>query len=195
MDLSINHPTLRKNFKFWGFHTVINSIPSIFIASMHDWNNLQSYIAMALGILLFTIMLSYFMSMKDVHAICSTGFMSRALRAGTYLRFILFLIAIPSILCFVIFFFAGHEALAGFAAFSGLLWAPDFVIGIVSHSFYGELRSILPIRGIHNFIPTVILTILQGIFLMIALVSAGILLAAIGFGEEKSKRRFLPKIA
>ncbi|MGJ8655319.1 MAG: hypothetical protein ACSHX6_02625 [Akkermansiaceae bacterium] len=195
MDLTITYPTFFKNLKFWGFHTIINSIPSMFIAAMHDWNRPESFIAMALGIIIFALILTYFMSMKDIHTYCTTGTMARALRAGTYLRFILFLIAIPGFISFFIFFYAGNEALAKFASFTGLLWAPDFVIGIVSHTFYGELRSILPFRGIHGFFPTITLTILQGIFLMAMLVAAGLLLAAIGLGKEKNNRTFLPKIA
>ena len=195
MDLTITYPTFLKNLKFWSFHTLINSIPSIFIATMHDWNRPESFIAMALGIIIFALMLTYFMSMKDINTYCTTGIMARALRAGTYLRFILFIIAIPGFISFAIFFYAGNEALAQFASFTGLLWAPDFVIGIVSHSFYGELRSILPFRGIHGFFPTIVLTILQGIFLMTMLFAAGLLLAALGLGKENSKRRFLPKTA
>ena len=195
MDLTITYPTFLKNLKFWSFHTLINSIPSVFFASIHDWNRPESFIAMALGIIIFALMLTYFMSMKDINTYCTSGIMAQALRAGTYLRFIIFLCAIPGIISFLIFFFAGNEALTEFASLTGLLWAPDFVIGMVSHTFYGELRGMLPFRGIHGFFPTIVLTILQGIFLMTMLIAAGLLLAAIGFGKEKSKRRFLPKTA
>jgi len=186
MDLSITYPTFFRNLKFWGFHTLINSIPSMSIAYLHDWNTLESFIAMSLGITLFAMMLAFFTSMKDVNRICTTGFMSQAIKAGTRFRLILFIISLPAILSLVLFFIGGYESLDIYAGYTGFVWAPDFVTGIISHGFYQSLRGVIPISGIHDFIPTIFMTILQGCLLMGMLIAAGIIFAAIGAGYKTS---------
>lgn len=187
MDLSINHETLFKNFKFWGFHTLINSIPSVCIAYLHDWNTVESFIAMGVGIVLFALMLAFFSSMKDVNRICTTGFTAQVIRAGTYFRLILFIIALPGIISLLIYFIGGNESLESFAQYTGILCAPDFVTGIITHGFYQSLRGVIPISGIHQFIPTVLMTILQGCFLMGLMLAAGVFFAAIGLGVRSNK--------
>ncbi len=150
---------------------------------------------MGIGIILFALMLAFFMSMKDVNEYCTTGLMARAIRAGTYLRLILFFMALPGILSFVIFFYGGHESLESFASLTGFFWAPDFVMGIISHGFYQSLRGVIPVSGIHNFIPTIIMTILQGVLLMGMLIAAGVILAAIGLGSKKDRTKLAIKPA
>lgn len=188
MDLSITYPTFFRNLKFWGCHTLINSIPSLILAYLHDWNTMESFIAMGLGIFLFAMMLAFFTSMKDLNRICTTGFMAQAIRAGTWFRLILFITALPAIISFIIFFIGGNSSLKSFADYSGFIWAPDLVTGIISHGFYQSLRNVIPISGIHDFIPTIFMTLLQGCLLMGMLIAAGIILAAIGLGCRSNKK-------
>jgi hypothetical protein len=184
MDLSITYPTFFRNLKFWGFHTLINSIPSLVIAYLHDWNTLESFIAMGVGIALFALMLAFFTSMKDMNRICTTGFMAQAIKAGTRFRLILFILSLPAVLSLVFFFLGGHESLDNYTSYTGFIWAPDFVTGIISHGFYQSLRGVIPISGIHEFIPTICMTMLQGCLLMGMLIAAGIIFAAIGAGYK-----------
>ena len=194
MDLSITYPTFFRNLKFWGFHTLINSIPSLFIAYLHDWNTLESGIAMGLGIIIFALMLAFFTSMKDVNKICTTGFTAAAIRAGTYFRLILFVIALPGIISLLIYFIGGNESLEAFAGYTGLLCAPDFVTGIITHGFYQSLRGVIPITGIHNFIPTIFMTILQGCLLMGLMLAAGAFFAILGLGVKSEKKHLVSNI-
>ncbi len=186
MDLSITYPTFFRNLKFWGFHTLINSIPSLVIAYLHDWNTLESFIAMGVGIILFALMLAFFTSMKDMNRICTTGFMAQAIKAGTRFRLILFILSLPAVLSLVFFFLGGYESLDNYTSYTGFIWAPDFVTGIISHGFYQSLRGVIPISGIHEFIPTICMTMLQGCLLMGMLIAAGIIFAAIGAGYKTS---------
>jgi hypothetical protein len=184
MDLSVTYPTFFRNLKFWGFHTLINSIPSLVIAYLHDWNTLESFIAMSVGIILFALMLAFFTSMKDVSRVCTSGFMSKAIKAGTRFRLILFILSIPAALSLLFFFLGGHESLNIYTKYTGFIWIPDFVTGIISHEFYQNLRGVIPISGIHEFIPTICMTMLQGCLLMAMLIAAGIIFAAIGAGYK-----------
>jgi|TARA_B110000908_G_scaffold92129_1_gene109192 hypothetical protein len=194
MDLSITYPTFFRNLKFWGFHTLINSIPSLVIAYLHDWNTLESFIAMGVGITLFALMLAFFTSMKDMNRICTTGFMAQAIKAGTRFRLILFILSLPAVLSLVFFFLGGHESLDNYTSYTGFIWAPDFVTGIISHGFYQSLRGVIPISGIHEFIPTICMTILQGCLLMGMLIAAGIIFAAIGAGYKSSWNKPLKQL-
>ena len=189
MDLTITYGTFFKNLKFWGFHSLINSTPSFILAYLHDWNTLESFIAMGLGILLFAFMLTFFMSMKDVNRICTTGFMSRAIKAGIYFRLFLFVMGLPAIISFIVYFIGGIGSLNSFSDFKGMVWAPDLISGIISHAFYHSLRDIIPIRGIHDFTPTIIITLLQGVLIMGMLIVAGIILAALGSGIRNGKTK------
>ena len=194
MDLSITYPTFFRNLKFWGLHALINSTPSIILAYLHDWNTVESFIAMSIGIILFALMLAFFMSMKDVHRICTSGFMSRAIKAGTYFRLFLFILGLPVILSFIFYFIGGDDSVEYLAESSGMIWMPDLITGIISHGFYHSLRSVIPIRGIHDFIPTIIMTLIQGTLLMVMLITAGIILAGIGLVIRKDTKSVTPKI-
>ncbi len=131
MDLSITYPTFFKNLKFWCLHTLINSIPSIILAYMHDWNTVESFIA---------------------------------------------------------FFLGGNSSVEKLSHYSGMLWMPDLITGIISHGFYDSMRNVIPIRGIHEFIPTVIMTLIQGVLLMSMLLIAGVFLAAIGLVFSRANK-------
>jgi hypothetical protein len=192
MDLSMSYPTFFRNFKFWGIHTLVNSIPSIILAYLHDWNTVESFIAMGIGIILFAFMLAFFMSMKDVHRICTTGFISQAIKAGTYFRLFLFILGLPVILAFLFYLIGGNDSVDKFGEASGMLWMPDLIKGIISHGFYNSLRNVIPIRGIHEFIPTVIMTLIQGTLLMGMLITSGVGLAGIGLVFRKN---IMPKHA
>jgi hypothetical protein len=198
MDLSITYPTFFRNLKFWGFHTLINSIPSLVIAYLHDWNTLESFIAMSIGIILFALMLAFFTSMKDVNRVCTSGFMAKAIKAGTRFRLILFILSIPAALSLLFFFLGGYESLNEslnlYTRYTGFIWIPDFVTGIISHEFYQSLRGVIPISGVHEFIPTICMTMLQGCLLMGVLITAGIIFATIGAGYKSLSNKIAKQL-
>lgn len=191
MDFTIHKPTFFKNLKFWSFHTAINAIPSFCIAYGHDWDTVSNMIAMCIGIILFALTWSYFISLQDIDRFSRSPLISSAIKAGVYLRLFLIILSSPMIVCYLIYVFSGEENMTSVAQASAMLWAGDFVIGIISHEFYSAFRSLTPLRGIHNFLPTIIITLVQGFLLMSAMILAGIVLSfiEIGIKTHRGQRR------
>ena len=179
MNLTLHKSTFFSNLRFWSFHSTINAIPSFCIAYIHDWNTIESLIAMTIGIILFAIMWSFLVSLKDIDKFCNSSFISSSIKAGVYLRLAIIILSAPFLIGFIIYLFTEAEAFNNLAKVVGLIWVGDFFIGIASHEFYSNFREIIPIRGVHSFLPTVIITLVQGFLLMGTMLIAGMVISSI----------------
>ena len=135
---------------------------------------------MTIGIILFSIMWSFLVSLKDIDKFCNSSFISSSIKAGVYLRLALIILTSPFLIGFFIYLFTEAEAFNSLVKVLGLIWVGDFFIGIVSHEFYSNFREIIPIRGVHSFLPTVIITLVQGFLLMGTMLIAGMIISSIG---------------
>ncbi|MFT6792394.1 MAG: hypothetical protein ACJAR1_000374 [Rubritalea sp.] len=182
MDLSVTYPTFFRNLKFWGFHTLINSIPSVLFAYMDGRDTIAEFIAVFIGIILFTVMLTFFMSMKDVHSYRYRDFVDRAVKAGIRFRFISILVGIIGTLGIWISITVDNQTLAKLFSILYIGWAPDLILGYISNEVYGLVRFIF--GSSRNFIPTIMIIMIQGLLLFSLLIASGILFVAIGLGTK-----------
>ena len=175
MDFSLQKSILSKNLKYWGIHSLINAIPSFAIAYTHDWNTAKCVIAMLLGIIIYIGFLTYFTSLTDINHFLSKPFMKRALKVGTWFRAIICLIPIPFFLFYYLFPELAHKS----ALAPSFTWGFDFISGLLSHEIYRNFANIIPIRGVHNFLPTTLITIMQGFFITLSLLVSGIMFSGL----------------